>query len=124
MASLLPVRVLRHPLARAVLGGVPGERHPMAPAAVRIERSRARRHGETAEQTAVTVWFGEGPQLPGPGSGGRSPWRALAGVGATLAGAAALAAATTLAAERDERRRLAAAKPVRAIEASQPAAEA
>ncbi len=78
------------------------DRHPLAPAALRIERSRSRRHDERAEQTAVTVWFGHGPALPGPGGGDavRSAMRLTTGV----LGAAALAAMTVIAARREEAR--------------------
>jgi hypothetical protein len=109
-------------VVRAAAALSPRERHPLAPAAVRVERTRARRGTESAEQTAITLWFGDGPGLPLPGPA-RSPWRAAAGVGVTLAGAAALAVASTLAAEREGRRRLAAATPVAAIEAPAPTAE-
>jgi hypothetical protein len=69
------------------------QRHPLTPAAVRVERTRSRRRwrGE-AEQVAVTMWFGEGPALPMPGRMSRGAVR----VGAGVASAAALAAATTL----------------------------
>jgi hypothetical protein len=78
------------------------ERHPLTPAAVRVERARSHRHGERSDQTAVTVWFGEGPALPGPGSGDalRSAMRISSGV----VGAAALAALTAIAARREEAR--------------------
>lgn len=78
------------------------DRHPLTPAAVRFERARSHRQGERAEQTAVTVWFGEGPSLPGPASGDgmRSAMRITTGV----LGAAALAALTAIAARREEAR--------------------
>jgi hypothetical protein len=88
-------------------------RHPMAPAAVRVERSRVRRRHEEAEQVAVTMWFGEGPSLPAPGGSrlGRGAMR----VGVGVVSAAAVAAATTLASRLAERpsgaRALPAAKP-------------
>lgn len=69
-------------------------RHAMAPAAVRVERSRVRRRGEEAEQVAVTMWFGEGPALPA--AGGRFGRGAAVRVGAGVLSAAAVAAATTL----------------------------
>jgi hypothetical protein len=121
MASL-PARILASPTARAALRrATSGDRPALAPAAVRVERSRDRTGG--GGQTAITVWFGEGPALPGvPPS--RSPWRMLAGLGATLAGAAALAAATTVVADREERRRLALAAPVEALPASPEPTEA
>jgi len=82
-----------------------GERHPLVPAAVRVERSRGRGHRGATEQTAVTVWFGEGPALPGPGAGlGRAALRL--GVGAVSAAAVAAAggaAAARLGAGRDVR---------------------
>jgi hypothetical protein len=59
------------------------------PAAVRIERSRV--HGDNgvvAEQTALTLWFGEGPGLSGISVRGRATRvavRTLAGVAATVA---------------------------------------
>ncbi len=118
MASLEPLQSLRQPLAGALLRGVArlsaAERHPLAPAALRVERTRARRGAEVAEQTAVTLWFGEGPQLPSPGLA-RSPWRTVAGLGVTLAGAAALAVASSVAAQREEQRRIAAARPVHTL---------
>jgi hypothetical protein len=77
---------------------VTAARHPLTPAAVRIERSRSRRRRGEDEQVAVTMWFGEGPALPGA-SGNRR----LARAGAGLLSAAAVAAATTLAARLGER---------------------
>ncbi|MFI5285155.1 MAG: hypothetical protein ACHQ4F_02430 [Candidatus Dormibacteria bacterium] len=65
------------------------------PAAVRIERSRV--HGEdgvVADQTALTLWFGEGPSLSGVSVRGRATRvavRTLAGVVATVAIGAATA---------------------------------
>jgi hypothetical protein len=59
------------------------------PAAVRFERSRV--HGDNgvvAEQTALTLWFGEGPGLSGISVRGRATRvavRTLAGVAATVA---------------------------------------
>jgi hypothetical protein len=119
MASLARMRDAGSPLLSAVLRGTrlaAAERHPLTPAAVRVERTRARHGGESADQTAITVWLGEGPALPSPGLS-RSPWRLAAGVGATLVGAAAVAAASTLAAQREQQRRLLAARPVRALDA-------
>lgn len=122
MAALTPLRALGSPLARAAMrragvGEEPPPRHPLLPAAVRVERSTARRRGgEKADQTAVTLWFGAGPSLPAAAVG-RSPWRTFAGVGATIVGAAALAAATTLASAREERR-LAAAKTIQTLPAA------
>jgi hypothetical protein len=80
-------------------GAVP--RHPLAPAAVRVERTRSRgRRGREAEQVAVTMWFGEGPALPAVGGRFGS---GAARVGVGVAGAAALAAASTLVARLAER---------------------
>jgi hypothetical protein len=65
------------------------------PAAVRIERSRV--HGDdgvVADQTALTLWFGEGPSLSGVSVRGRATRvavRTLAGVVATVAIGAASA---------------------------------
>jgi hypothetical protein len=65
------------------------------PAAVRIERSRV--HGDgglVADQTALTLWFGEGPGLSGISVRGRATRvavRTLAGVAATVAIGAASA---------------------------------
>jgi hypothetical protein len=81
-------------------GVLGSSRHPMAPAAVRIERSRVRRRHEDAEQVAVTMWFGEGPALPS--AGGRLG-RGAVRVGAGVLSAAAVAAATTLVSRLAER---------------------
>jgi hypothetical protein len=65
------------------------------PAAVRIERSRV--HGDggvVADQTALTMWFGEGPGLSGISVRGRATRvavRTLAGVAAAVAIGAATA---------------------------------
>src|SRR5579863_5318971 len=65
------------------------------PAAVRIERSRV--HGDggvVADQTALTMWFGEGPGLSGISVRGRATRvavRTLAGVAAAVAIGAASA---------------------------------
>lgn len=77
-------------------------RHPLTPAALRFERSRSVRHGERTDQTAVTVWFGEGPSLPGAAAGGmlRSAMR----MGTGVLGAAALAAMSVIAARKEENR--------------------
>ena len=76
-------------------------RHPLAPAALRVERSRVRSdRGEAAEQTALTVWFGEGPQLPGPSLSGRVP-RALARGALAAVAAAAFGAMAAIAAQRE-----------------------
>lgn len=78
-----------------------GNPHPLTPAALRVERARSHRNGERAEQTAVTVWFGQGPSLPGPGG---DPVRSAMRIGGGLLGAAALAAMTVIAAQREEAR--------------------
>jgi hypothetical protein len=83
--------------APAVVGA---SRHPMAPAAVRVERTRSRRRrGGEDEQVAVTVWFGEGPSLPGGSRFARGATR----VGAGMLSAAAVAAGTALVARLSER---------------------
>jgi len=120
MATLDQLRAVSSPLVQAVVKGAGlsrGDRHPLAPAAVRLERTSSRRGGEAADQTAITVWLGEGPSLPVPGIS-RSPWRTAAGVGITLIGAAAVAAASTLAAQREQDRRRLAARPVAALPTS------
>lgn len=60
------------------------------------------RHGERAQQTAVTVWFGAGPSLPGPGGG--DTLRSAVRIGTSVLGAAALAAMTVIAARKEEAR--------------------
>ena len=120
MATLDQIRSVASPLVKAVVksaGVSRGDRHPLTPAAVRVERTSARHGGESADQTAVTIWLGEGPSLPVPGTS-RSPWRTAAGVGITLIGAAAVAAASTLAAQREQDRRRLAARPVAALPSS------
>jgi hypothetical protein len=77
-------------------------RHPLAPAALRVERARSGRKGERAEQTAVTVWFGEGPALPAPGGG--DTLRSAMRIGTGVLGAIALAAMTVIAARKEESR--------------------
>ena len=79
-----------------------GDRHPLAPAAVRFERARSRGNGDRADHTAVTVWFGQGPSLPVPGGG--DPMRSAMRIGSGVIGAAALAAMTVIAARREEAR--------------------
>jgi hypothetical protein len=88
-------------LDTAAKPGQRGDRHPLAPAALRVERARSNRGGERAEQTAVTVWFGQGPSLPSPGT---DPVRSAVRIGGGLLGAAALAAMTVIAARREEAR--------------------
>jgi hypothetical protein len=77
-------------------------RHPLAPAALRVERARSHGNGMRAEQTAITVWFGTGPSLPGPGGG--DALRNAMRIGGGVIGAAALAAMTVIAARREEQR--------------------
>ena len=79
-----------------------GQRHPLTPAALRVERARSRGNGTHADQTAVTVWFGQGPSLPGPGGG--DVLRSAMRIGTGMLGAAALAAMTVIAARREEQR--------------------
>ncbi len=61
------------------------------PAAVRIERSHVRSDGDVvADQTALTLWFGDGPDLPGITTRGRNQatrlaLRTLVGFGAAVA---------------------------------------
>jgi hypothetical protein len=81
------------------------ERHPLSPAAVRVERARSHGNGTRAEQTAITVWFGQGPSLPGPGAGGDA-LRSAVRIGGSVIGAAALAAMTVIAARREEQRKV------------------
>ena len=92
------------PAVGAALGSLGGElarlplltgepRHPLRPAAVRIERAHSRGRRGSAEQTAVTVWFGEGPSLPSVAPG-RSTAQTVLRIGAGLIGLAAVAAAT------------------------------
>ena len=113
-----PARAALRAAGRSLLGQqgrvrvLEATRHPLAPAAVRVERAQSRGRRRVADQVAVTVWFGEGPALPGPGGGGaRSVLRLAAG----LAGAAAMAglgaAASQALAERQPRRLTAPARP-------------
>ncbi len=88
-------------LESANQAGGRGDRHPLTPAALRVERARSRRSGERADQTAVTVWFGQGPSLPAPGN---DAMRSAVRIGGGLLGAAALAAMTVIAARREEER--------------------
>jgi hypothetical protein len=90
-------------LARLGAGGRFVRRHALAPAAVRVERSRVVADGTRADQTALTVWFGTGPNLPGPtghGSSARFVTRMAVGV----IGAAALGAMGAIAAHREATR--------------------
>jgi hypothetical protein len=74
------------------------------PAAVRIERSRVRGDdGLIADQTAMTMWFGEGPGLSGISVRGRATRvavRTLAGVAAAVV----LGAASALVARQEASR--------------------
>ena len=91
--SAVPARTTR--LLRQVLDD---PRHPLTPAAIRVERSSARNDNGSARQTALTVWFNEGPSLPGPAAAGPSP-RAIAGTVAFV-GMLALGALGVMAAQR------------------------
>jgi len=77
--------------------------HPLAPAAVRIERSRLRQEGARADQTALTVWFGSGPSLPAP-SLNSGATRLLGRALAAAVGAAALGAMAVIANQREAER--------------------
>lgn len=72
-----------------------GRRRTLLPAAVRVERSRVLADGGVvADQTALTMWFGEGPSLSGISVRGRATRvavRTLAGVAAAVAIGAASA---------------------------------
>ncbi len=81
-----------------------GQRHPLAPAALRVERARSHGSGTRSDQTAITVWFGQGPALPGPGGG--DALRSAVRIGGGVLGAAALAAMTVIAARREEHRKV------------------
>ena len=91
-----PARSAR--LLRAVLDD---PRHPLTPAAVRVERSSAHSTRGQARQTALTVWFTEGPALPGPASGLSA--RTIAVTAAGLVGVIALGALGVMAAQREPR---------------------
>ncbi|HEY2703139.1 MAG TPA: hypothetical protein VGL20_05565 [Candidatus Dormibacteraeota bacterium] len=97
----------------------PAGPHPLLPSAVRVERSRRRGGNGFADQVAVTLWFREGPSLPGlPPEGGGGELsrialrlgiglaRAGAGLAATAAIGAATVAAQRLEAARQPSRRL------------------
>ncbi len=98
-AALALVRRLDDPRARSVV--TPPVRHPLQPAAIRVERSSSGYGGETSAQTAVTMWFGEGPALPSAGGG--AVRRGAMRVGVTVLGAAMLAALTAVVAQQDAR---------------------
>jgi len=79
--------------------------HPLRPAAVRVERSRVDQGGGgRADQTALTVWFGAGPNLPGPALPAATMRLAGRAVAAAV-GAAALGAMAVIASRREAERR-------------------
>ncbi|MBV8194861.1 MAG: hypothetical protein JOY80_04975 [Candidatus Dormibacteraeota bacterium] len=86
--------------ARTLVDLAADKRHPLAPSAVRVERSSA--HGDRGQshQTALTVWFGQGPSLPIPGGGGPS-MRTVVGAVAGFAGVVALGALGVIASQRE-----------------------
>jgi hypothetical protein len=109
-------------VVRAIGGSVgspifpPAAPHPLLPSAVRVERSRHRAQNGFADQVAVTMWFRDSPDLPGPvflnGGGGSELGRialrltaGLARAGVGIAGAAALGAATVAANRLEAARR-------------------
>ncbi|MFN2582688.1 MAG: hypothetical protein ABR498_08120 [Candidatus Dormibacteria bacterium] len=92
----------------ALLENGEGGKHPLTPAALRVERSSARGERGSAHQTALTVWFGQGPQLPVPGNG--TPVRTVVGAVAGIAGAVALGALGFIASQREARHLVARAK--------------
>jgi len=95
-------RVVARLLNEQVPYGSP--RHPLVPAAVRVERSRVRNgQGDVGDQTALTLWFGEGPQLPAATLGGRVP-RAVARTALAMAAAAAFGAMAAIATQREAER--------------------
>lgn len=77
-------------------------RHPLTPAAIRVERSTAKYEGGTSRQSALTVWFTEGPALPGPAPAGVSA-RTVAGAVAGIVGVVALGALGVMAAQQQPR---------------------
>ncbi len=81
-----------------------GQRHPLAPAALRVERGRSHGNGSRSDQTAITVWFGQGPALPSAGGG--DALRSAVRIGGSVIGAAALAALSVIAARREEQRKV------------------
>jgi len=79
-------------------------RNPLLPAAVRVERSSLRtRRGDSSDQTALTLWFGEGPALPGPSGTARAA-RIAARAAVLLAGAVAIGAVGAIAGQREAER--------------------
>ena len=95
--STAPARATE--LLRTVLDD---RRHPLTPAAIRVERTTAKFEGGTSRQSALTVWFTEGPALPGPASGGPSA-RTVAGAVAGIVGVVALGALGVMAAQQQPR---------------------
>ena len=92
-------------------GRLVSARSPITPAAVRVERSRADSANGKARQTAVTMWFGQGPALPAPGQG--DAFRGAVRVAAGVVGVTAMAAMAVLAAQASaERARLHAAPTI------------
>lgn len=73
--------------------------HALTPAAIRVERTTAQHEGGVSRQSALTVWFGEGPALPGPVSSGPSA-RTVAGTVAGIVGVVALGALGVMAVQR------------------------
>ena len=104
--------VVRHQAARGAirpgkaLASVLGRRHPLSPAAIRVERSHVRDDHGRGDQTALTVWFGEAPALPGPAVSPVSGLSARTVLGAALGltGMVALGALGVIANQRETRR--------------------
>jgi len=95
--------VIQHALRSLSENRAERGRHPLVPAAVRVERSRLRtRRGEVGDQTALTLWFGEGPALPGPSGTSRAA-RIVARAALAVVGAAAIGAVGVLASHEAER---------------------
>lgn len=95
--STAPARATE--LLRSVLDD---RHHPLTPAAIRVERTTAKYEGGTSRQSALTVWFSEGPALPGPAPGGPSA-RTVAGAVAGIVGVVALGALGVMAAQQQPR---------------------
>ena len=77
-------------------------RHSLTPAAIRVERTTARYEGGQSRQSALTVWFTEGPALPGAAPAGPSA-RTVAGTVAGIVGVVALGALGVMAAQQQPR---------------------
>ena len=91
-------------LRRATDAAVESARdHPLSPAAVRIERSRLRQEGSRADQAALTIWFGSGPNLPAPALPSAGARFAARAAFATV-GAAALGVLAVIASQREAER--------------------